>query len=215
MIRAAVIAAVVGLLLTSCGARQPGVTQPSATPDASASATPGLLTAEELDRFTWSVGRTALEVCVYVDRPGVALSDDDAKREVGAALAQLRSATRLGLLSGAPLKPIRVCDAVPFHLASGARSNDNRRAGETFPSPPRVELAGVAPEMLRVVITSPSRVEYIFGPLPQRRVSEQFLCDSGTCREVTTSLYLTSSDLYDPARLSALLLQALGAVPRA
>lgn len=213
MNRAVTVAAVAGMLVVGCAEWRPAVT-PASPHDASATVAPGLLTADELNRLTWSVGRTALEVCVYVDRPAVTLSDEDAKRKVGAALVQLRSATRLGLLSGAPLKPVRVCDAVPFHLASGARHDSNRRAGETFSSPPRVEPADVAPEMLRVVITSPSRVEHIFGPLPQPRVSEQFLCDAGTCREVTTSLYLTTSDLYDPARLSALLPQALGAVPR-
>ncbi len=184
-------------------------------PTVTASASPAMTTsAADIDRLTGGVGRKALEICAYVDGTTLGVADDEARREIEAALARLLRESRLGALAAVPTKPMRACAVTPFHVGTGARHDSNRKPGESFPSPPRVDASAAASEVLRVVVAPTERIEFIFGSVPRRRVAEEFVCATGACREVTTALYLTVQELRDASRLAAFLAEALGAVPR-
>ncbi|HEX4744080.1 MAG TPA: hypothetical protein VFW12_05350 [Candidatus Limnocylindria bacterium] len=167
--------------------------RPQASPRANLSDLPG-------------VTRTSLGLCVFDERGDLTA----ARVAVQAAFDGLDAAWALGPYQGAPRSPVVACPRVPTLIATD--TVHPKRSGQgPVGTTPTVAVDQVSASQLWVVVATPERIAYAFGPDPlSTRAAEEHVCYGHNCAEVTSSIYIRPTTATDPVALRLALLRGLG-----
>jgi len=152
-------------------------------------------------RFT---GRTAFAICLYVD-PATGLDAATALVETQDALDAV---VRRGYTSLA--SRVSPCPQPPLYIRTGTVHFKNSASGPEAPVP-RVRVP--SEHALYLVVTTPSRIEAIFGGTI-RRGTEEIACSGDNCAGVTESIYVDPAGFADPVARETLILDGLGLLGR-
>ena len=100
---------------------------------------------------------------------------------------------------------VALCTEVPYFL----RSNTVHPKNSGGAVGPPVRVAVPSPYLLFFAVTTPTRINTIFGGLTTRRGDEEFICRDN-CASVTGSIYADPTTFADAAARPRLVLEALG-----
>lgn len=153
--------------------------------------------------------RERLAVCIQAAE-GADLDISVARRAVEDALARIARGPEWAA-AGLDVAPPAVavgCPSAPFLLTSG-RPSTGKPAGD----PELQEVKEASEYRVFLFVLPPPVIDDLFPDGTVRVEPQEFLCDRGTCAEVTTGLYLTPGEVNDPETLSQWLARALGLGP--
>lgn len=196
-----------GLFAASCAG--PTVATPStsatvaATTPASTSAASDRVTADVANRVladrVRETGRGFMAICLWVD-PSTGLNED-------VALVALKGAIDGLVQQGYSRLNVVLCKEAPYFLRTNTVHPKNSGGGAVAP-PVRVTVPN--PYLLFLVVTTPTRINTIFGGLSSRRGDEEFTCSGDNCASVTGSIYADPTAFADAATRQRLVLEGLG-----
>lgn len=126
-----------------------------------------------------ATGRSEVAICLYVD-PSTGL-------DAGATRASLQSSVDTLVRQGYTAlgaTPVVLC---PVFIRTSTVHPKN--SGSGLPVGTTARVTTPSPILLFVAVTTPSRINFIFGGLTTRRGAEEATCAGDNCREVTGSIY--------------------------
>jgi hypothetical protein len=143
-------------------------------------------------------GRGFMAICLYVD-PSTGLNED-------VALVALKSAIDGLVQQGYSRLNVVLCKEAPYFLRTNTVHPKN--SGGAVGPPVRVSVP--SPYLLFFAVTTPTRINTIFGGLTTRRGDEEFICSGDNCASVTGSIYADPTAFADAATRQSLVLEGLG-----
>lgn len=155
---------------------------PLVVPSPSASRVPPDVANSALASYARETGRSEVAICLYVD-PSTGL-------DAGAARASLQSSVDTLVRQGYTVlgvKPVVLCPQAPVFIRTSTVHPKN--SGSGLPVGTTARVTTPSPILLFVAVTTPSRINFIFGGLTTRRGAEEATCAGDNCREVTGSIY--------------------------
>lgn len=154
-----------------------------------------------------TTNRDQLAICVQgIGVPAAA--SQDARQQVEARLPQVarHPAWARGGLTGVRTVVDTNCASEPYLLKPGVTYQDGSAAGSAPPvvtEPSRYRLF--------VYVLSPAELgRAIRGQRDVRYAPQEVTCEAATCTTVTTAIYLTPDEFYNPQRLDEWLVKGLG-----
>ena len=163
---------------------------PLVVPSPSASRVSPDVADSALASYARETGRSEVAICLYVD-PSTGL-------DAGAARASLQSSVDTLVRQGYTVlgaRPVALCPQAPVFIRTSTVHPKN--SGSGLPVGTTARVTTPSPILLFVAVTTPSRINFIFGGLTTRRGAEEATCAGDNCREVTGSIYSDPSDRED------------------
>jgi hypothetical protein len=102
------------------------------------------------------------------------------------------------------------CPQPPLYIRTNSVHPKNSGHGADAPV---MRVSTPSPYLLWVAVTTPSRIDGIFGGTI-RRGSEEFTCAGDNCAEVTVSIYVDPAGYSDAVARETLILDGLGLLGR-
>ena len=146
-------------------------------------------------------GRTDIAICLYVD-PSTGLDADAARVSLQSSIDAL---VRQGYTALAA-RPVSQCPQAPLFIRTNTAHPKNG-SGTTGPIP---RVTTPSPIYLWVAVTTPSRINTIFGGLTIRRGAEEVTCTGDNCGEVTGSIYSEPTAFVSASERENLIIEGLG-----
>lgn len=147
-------------------------------------------------------GRGDVAVCLYVD-PSTGI---DARVALASLQGTIDGLVGQGYTVLGP-RPAEPCPAAPLFIRTDTVHPKNNGNGPVA-AVPRVATPG--PFLLYLAITTPARIDRVFGGLTIRRGAEEMTCSGDNCGEVTGSIYVDASRFASGAERERVLLEGLG-----
>lgn len=209
---------VVAVLLAGCGG---SVVAPVATPSGRSASVPAATTSPTampfpaappaianngLLEFARMAGRLDPAVCLFVD-PATGIDSNVALLTLQSTVDALvaRGYTPLGA------RPVAPCPKTPHHIANNTVHPKNSGRG---PASLGETVRSASPYQLFVVLTTASRIDYIFGGLTMRTASEELMFQGDSGWPATLSVYVDPPTFADSGKRVYALFDGLGLLSR-
>lgn len=152
-----------------------------------------------------ATSRSGLEVCVD-DAEGAELGEAASTTPVTDALSKLTDHPKWEVSDFGAAPPVVEygCPSPPY------LSSERPSAGKPIGDPSLQSVVKASEYRVFVFVMPDSRIAEIFGSASIRTEPQEILCMGETCAEVTTGLYVGTSELKDPSFLETWLARALG-----